>query len=94
TRLVDALRARHGPLKALVFGSLARGDVHTQSDLDLLLVGPTPLSFRARLRTVLDLAAELGLERPVEPLWYTPEEWEDMIHRPFLSYILTEAREV
>lgn len=61
--------------KAIVFGSRARGDHHRHSDLDIVLVSPdfSTLPF-------IDRPAEIlrywDGEWDLEPLCYTPEEYE------------------
>ena len=93
-RLAEALFARLRPQRILVFGSVARGDVHQGSDLDLILIGDFSGSRRDRVDQVLEVAWDLGIRRGVEPLVYTPEEFERAKHSPDFATLLAEAREV
>jgi hypothetical protein len=72
---LPGLRARYAPLRVIVFGSRARGDALSTSDLDLILVSP-----RFAGVPVLGRPAEVpeALDFPggIEPLCYTPEEFE------------------
>jgi hypothetical protein len=69
------LRERLGPLRAIVFGSRARGDALSTSDLDLILVSPrfASVPFLERPVRVLEL---LGYPCGLELLCYTPEEFD------------------
>ena len=62
-------------LRAVVFGSYARGDADEASGLDLLLVERTALPFVERGRRHLPLF-RLGLG--VDLLIYTPDEYEHL----------------
>jgi predicted nucleotidyltransferase len=57
---ICAIAARHGAGNVRVFGSVASGDVHPQSDVDLLIdvIGPTTPWFPGGLLN--DLEAFLG----------------------------------
>jgi predicted nucleotidyltransferase len=66
-----ALARRQGPLSAFVAGSVARGDFHPGSDIDVIVVAralpPQPLPRAALLHAVATGA--------IEPRGYTPPEW-------------------
>jgi predicted nucleotidyltransferase len=69
-RLVHAV----GPDKVVLFGSRARGDARTDSDVDLLVIKS---SDQPRHLRVLPLYRALrGLGIPKDILWVTPEEVE------------------
>jgi predicted nucleotidyltransferase len=67
-RLVEAV----DPDKILLFGSRARGDSRSDSDLDLLIVKDS-VELRHR-RTVPAYRALRGLGVPKDIVWYTPQE--------------------
>lgn len=81
------------PERIIVFGSMARGDVHQDSDLDLLIVKETDRPFLQRIDDVL---AVLQTDVPVEPLVYTPTELRRLREegRDFIETILEEGRVV
>src|SRR2546428_12348973 len=78
-----------GVTRALLFGSLARGDVRGQSDLDLILIVDTGEPFVERCARVYQaLAPAVGMDLLV----YTPQEFEAMRERPFLRHALRDAK--
>ncbi len=70
------LRERFAPLRAIVFGSRARGDALSTSDLDLILVSPRFASVPFLERPVQVLES-LDYPGGLEILCYTPEEFEE-----------------
>ena len=65
------------PVTALiVFGSVARNDMHDQSDIDIAVVGT---SFRGdRLEEMNDIRKlRLSLGYQLQPIWFYPEHLED-----------------
>jgi len=64
------------PKKIILFGSLARGDFHEGSDIDIIVVCDWKQDFLDRIKILLDID-RLGL--PVQPLGYTEEEVEKML---------------
>lgn len=69
------LRERFAPLRVIVFGSRARGEALSSSDLDLILVSPrfASVPFLKRPAEVLEALDYAG---GLELLCYTPEEFE------------------
>ena len=74
--MVDSLRQALLPLReriraAFIFGSIARGDEHSASDVDLMVIGDVSLA------DVVDViwTAEQCIARPVNPTVYPPEEF-------------------
>jgi predicted nucleotidyltransferase len=74
-RYLDLLIEHEKPEKIIVFGSLATGDIHEWSDIDLVIVKQTDLPFFRRLREVRRL---LHPRVGTDILVYTPEEFEHM----------------
>lgn len=57
---------------AWVFGSMASGKAHNQSDIDLLVVGN--ISFSELVSATYPCQAQLG--REINPKLYSPHEWD------------------
>lgn len=69
------------PEQVIVFGSLATGEVHRWSDIDLIVVKQTDLPFWQRLRETRRL---LQPKVGTDLLIYTPSEFEQLRReRPF-----------
>ena len=64
------------PKKVILFGSLARGDYHEASDIDLVIIKETDKRFLERISDVLRY---MNSSLPIEALVYTPSEWQQMI---------------
>ena len=93
--LVSRLRPvfeRHHVLKAIVFGSVARGDSSRRSDLDLIVVQQTEKRFLDRYDDLFREIALAAPERDVDLLIYTPEELAQMLDRPFVARALQEGK--
>lgn len=77
------------PMAVLLFGSRARGDYNDMSDIDLIFIKETAAKFSDRIGEVLELFADYP---GVEPLVYTPEEWQELLyHRN--DFVLTVQEE-
>ena len=92
---LEALKARlaphlRGARKAIVFGSVARGEADEWSDLDLLIVADTPRPFLERYR---DFESLYDVWRRLDLLIYTPDEFARMQAegRPFIDHVLREG---
>lgn len=79
-----------GVQKAILFGSLARGDVTPFSDLDLIIVQDTDARFLDRLEPFY---AELDLQVDADILVYTPEELAELqTWNPFIQQVMREGK--
>jgi predicted nucleotidyltransferase len=75
--------------KAILFGSLARGDVTIFSDIDLIIVQDTGERFLDRLERFY---TQLDLGTDVDILVYTPEELIDLATwNPLVRRVLQEG---
>ncbi len=92
-RLRPILR-RRGIRRAIVFGSLARGEATRRSDLDLILVWETERRFLDRYDELLAEIARAVPERDVDALIYTPEELARLSGRPFIATALREGKTI
>jgi predicted nucleotidyltransferase len=93
-QLISKLRPlfeKYGILKAVVFGSLARGEPSRRSDLDLMLVQETDKRFLDRYKGILGELTDVVRGRDVDLLIYTPAELASMSERRFMQTILKEG---
>ncbi|MFO7901506.1 MAG: nucleotidyltransferase domain-containing protein [Planctomycetota bacterium] len=92
--LVDVLRGTLGPLRksiraAFVYGSIARGEEISESDVDLMVLGDTTLSDLSPKLT----GAEQQLARQINPTVFSPEEFSRKLregHHFLTSVIKTQ----
>lgn len=80
------------PLKIILFGSRARGDEHTDSDFDLLIIAPSDQPRWRRTIPIYRLLAGMGV--PKDIVWWTPEEvaeWRE-VRSHFISTALREGK--
>ena len=84
---------RYAPLRIILFGSAARGDMDEYSDLDFVVIKQTDHPFLERLKEAALLVKASG---SIDILVYTPEEWQRMheVESPFAERVLAEGRVV
>jgi predicted nucleotidyltransferase len=77
--------------KAILFGSLARGEATRRSDVDLILIQKTKKRFWDRYDgLLLDLGQAIS-KRAVDVLIYTPTELDQIKERTFIRQALEEG---
>ncbi len=87
---IRAAATAHGALKAILFGSYARGTATHHSDLDVIFIEETSAPFLQRLdKYICQLSDKLHL--PVEVLVYNPREFTALQGGPFLRNVLPEG---
>jgi len=74
-RYIRLLKEHGPPEKVILFGTLAGGQVHEWSDIDLVVVEKTKLPFFQRLRKVRKL---LRPKVGIDVMVYTPEEFDQL----------------
>lgn len=79
-------------VRAIVFGSMARGEASRHSDLDLLLIQPGEKPFLDRYEGILAEIIQAVPGRDVDLLIYTPQEVAHMAQRRWLARILQEGK--
>jgi predicted nucleotidyltransferase len=77
--------------KAVVFGSFGREDHTKRSDLDLMIIMETDRRFFDRYEPFEEIYNYVK-GRAIDMLIYTPEELNDISHRPFIKRIINEGR--
>jgi len=88
TDFLQKVRQKYRVTEAIFFGSRARGEHLTDSDYDIILVSPDfrGIFFSQRSALMYDFWNHWPLE--IEPLCYTPEEFE---HKKDQLGIVSEA---
>ncbi|HUV08019.1 MAG TPA: nucleotidyltransferase domain-containing protein [Spirochaetia bacterium] len=90
--LVRQIVDSFNPKKIMLFGSYARGDFHSGSDLDLCIIADSELDWFERN---LAFKRKIHSEIPhIEAHIYTQAEWDKMLQeeRPLALQILKEGK--
>jgi predicted nucleotidyltransferase len=83
---------KHKISEAILFGSFARGENTSHSDVDLILIKRTRKRFFDRFEPILvELNAAIP-EYAVDVLIYTHKELDSISHRPFIKRALREGK--
>jgi len=82
---------RLNPRLVVLFGSFATGDINEGSDIDILVVAEFKEDFLDRIRTLMDINT---FKIPIEPVGYTPEEFNEMKNRKnaFIMNVLENGK--
>lgn len=86
-KLKGRLIKEYNPEKIILFGSLAKGDYHELSDIDMIVIKKTKKRFLERIGDVLMLN---DTNMCLECFVYTPDEFAKMIEEenPFIEEAL------
>lgn len=89
--LVDRIKTSYKPEMIMIFGSRARGEEHSDSDLDLLIIKKTK---KRPIQRRIDVRKVLSTDIPVDVLVYTPDEFESLRQSgsAFLKTISAEGK--
>jgi uncharacterized protein len=90
-RLIAPVLERKGALKAILFGSFARGTADRRSDVDLLIVDDERLRYLDRLTKYFD-ELSVVIPQPLEVFVYTQSELADLGSRHFIKRALDEGQ--
>ena len=83
-KFIKKLREKFSIKEIYLYGSSAKGILHEGSDIDLVIVG----NFNGRIFNRIEEIFKLT-DLPVEPLVYTPEEFQQMKkHNPFIKEVI------
>ncbi|MDP3048544.1 MAG: nucleotidyltransferase domain-containing protein [Thermodesulfovibrionales bacterium] len=88
SRIVEVLAKNYEPEKVILFGSLAGGDMHEWSDIDLLIVKKTT---KRPLERILEASRLIKPTIGIDLFVYTPEEFDALVQEKF-SFLTTIAR--
>ncbi len=89
--LLAPIFQQNNVIKAVLFGSTSRGSSTRKSDLDIMIIKETGKRFFDRYDE-FDEIYQIIKNRAIDILIYTPEELENISHRPFIKKILKEGK--
>ncbi len=79
-RIVKILKDKYCPEKIILFGSLAEGQVHEWSDVDLLIIKETN---KRPIERCLEVARLVKPKLGIDLFIYTPEEYNTILKEGF-----------
>lgn len=79
-RVIEVLKRNYEPEKVILFGSLADGDMHEWSDIDLLIVKETT---ERPLDRILEVCRLIKPTIGIDLFVYTPEEFNTLVQEKF-----------
>lgn len=82
---------KHRVIRAVVYGSVARGETTRHSDLDLIIVLTTDKRFLERYDDLLPEVTRAVPGHDLDLLIYTPEELDQIADRPFIRQALQQG---
>jgi len=93
-QVAEVIRAHVPEARVILYGSRARGDAQPDSDWDVLIVAPAPLSWDLRSQIhdrVLEL--ELDANQIASLMWETNASWKDAerVEEPFVDAVNQEG---
>ena len=79
------------PKLIMLFGSFATGDINEGSDIDIIVIANFKESFLDRIKTLMEINT---YNIPIEPIGYTPEEFEEMKKKrnPFIMEVMEKGK--
>jgi len=79
-------------MRAIVFGSAARGEATRRSDLDLVVIQQTEKRFLDRYDGILAEITRAVGPQSVDVLIYTPEEAAHLVNRRWMANVLRDGK--
>ncbi len=76
SRIIEILKRNYEPEKILLFGSLADGDIHEWSDIDLLIVKKTT---KRPIDRILEAVRLINPTIGIDLFIYTPDEFDTLV---------------
>jgi predicted nucleotidyltransferase len=80
SRIVEVLKRDYEPEKVILFGSMAEGNMHEWSDIDLLIVKKTT---KRHLDRILEVSRLIKPAVGIDLFVYTPDEFETLLREKF-----------
>jgi predicted nucleotidyltransferase len=79
-RMVEALKRDYEPEKVILFGSMAEGNLHEWSDIDLLIIKKTT---KRPLDRILEASRLIKPAVGIDLFVYTPDEFATLLREKF-----------
>ena len=95
-RIAERLKRQYGAERVILYGSVTKGQATIHSDIDLLVVAPSPEKGYQRMATVRAIVRDLSRGLPLSPIVLTPEGLRQRLadEDPFVREILESGVEL
>lgn len=91
-QIAEVVAKKYKPEKIILFGSVARGQIRKDSDIDLCIIKKTRLPRYKRIWRVYKLIRDMDYEYGVEPIVFTPQEFKERKDYYFIRNILKDGK--
>jgi len=79
-RIIEIIKKGYGPERIILFGSLANGNIHEWSDIDLVIVKETT---KRPIERCLEVCKLIKPKIGIDLFIYTPEEYKTFINEKY-----------
>lgn len=76
-KIKEAVKARDAEARVILFGSVVKGGMKPDSDVDVLVITRLAESVEERLRLRVEIARSIGVSTPFEIHIVTPKEYAE-----------------
>ena len=83
-QVIEQIKVEVTPLQIILFGSIARGEAKSDSDIDLLVIMPNGTHRRRTAHTLYRIIRSIDV--PLDILVATPKDLEEHQYNPGLIY--------
>lgn len=83
SRIAEVLRREYEPERIFLFGSMAEGDMHEWSDIDLLIIKDTP---KRPIDRILEVSCLIKPKVGIDLFVYTPDEVEALLQEKYTFF--------
>ncbi len=92
--IADTIADSYKPDKIILFGSIARNEGNTDSDIDMLIIKNSNKKRPFRVKEVFESIRSINRQFPLDVIVYTPEEIQNRIALGdyFINRVLNEGR--
>lgn len=91
-QIAKIIAEKYKPKKIILFGSVARGDTHEWSDIDLCIIKNTKLPQRKRIWNIYKLINDFKCDYGIEPVVFTQKEFQEKQDKYFIRNIIKDGK--
>lgn len=91
--IAQKVAINYKPKKIILFGSVARGQATSQSDIDLLVIADSQEKRPFRIKRIFEAVRGISRFFPLDPIVYTQEEIDKRLFLgdPFVTKVINQG---